>query len=446
MLETATAQRLPVRFAGEGAGTEELTWGQRAAWGSMLINGEADWAGGTMPLRDGQTVAELAALLAAVMGRHQSLRTRFRLDEAGQPRQSLSAEGEVCLEVVEAGDRDPETVAEAVRERLETAPFDPAEDWSVRWAVVCRDGVASWFVALYTHLVLDGYGIEALTADLSDATAADAEVPGVPPFEQARRQRAATARRQQAASLRHWEQHLRTIAPERFPSVEAPAEPRWWDVSYDSPATYLALHEVAARTKVHSGTVLLAAYAVALARVSGDPRTVLRTLVSNRFRPGFREAVAPVAQSALCVIDVTGQTFDEVVATAFQSQMSAGLHAYYDPRELWAMIERVGAERGAAIDVSSYFSDRRRSFATYPDDLAVSPEDVARALGRGRLTWGRRSDTPDTTCFLLVNPVPDTIDLTIRADTHRLTPDDMAGCLRAMEEIIVAAAFPDASA
>ncbi|MET7396049.1 condensation domain-containing protein [Dactylosporangium sp. NPDC005572] len=442
MLDTATAQRIAVRFAGDGAGVEELTWGQRAAWGSMRINGEADWAGGTMPLRDGQTVDELAALLARVMSRHQSLRTRFVPDADGEPRQSLADGGEVCLEVVEAGDRDPETVAEAVRERLETAPFDPAEDWSVRWAVICRDGVASWFVALYTHLVLDGYGIEALTADLTDPPD---EVPGVPPFEQARRQRGATARRQQAASLRHWEQHLRTIPPERFPPVAAPAEPRWWDVSYDSPATYLALHEVAAGTKVHSGTVLLAAYAVALARISGDSRTVLRTLVSNRFRPGFRETVAPVAQSALCVIDTSGETFDEVVATAFQSQLSAGLHAYYDPRELWAMIDRVGTERGAAIDVSSYFSDRRRSFATFPDGMTVTPDDVTRALDRGRLRWGRRSDSPDTTCFLLVNPVPDTIDLTIRADTHRLSPDDMAGCLRAMEEIVVAAAFPAAT-
>ncbi|GAA2601906.1 hypothetical protein GCM10010399_35840 [Dactylosporangium fulvum] len=447
MVETATAQRLPVRFAGEGSGVEDLTWGQWAAWGSMQISGEADWAGGTMPLTDGQTVEEITRLLAFIMSRHQSLRTRLRLDADGTPRQELSASGEVHLEVVDAGGRDPAEVAEEVRERYETAPFDVEHDWPVRMAVVCRDGVAAHFVAIYSHLAIDGYGIAALAADLANFDRATGRhltpVAALQPFELVRQQRSRAALRQQAMSLRHWERHLRTVTPHRFRPVAVRSEPRYWEASYRSPALFLALDVVAGRAKVHSGAVLLAAYAIMLSRMSGDPRSVVRTLVSNRFRPGFQESVAGVAQSALCVVDTAGADFDEVVARAWKSQLSAGMHAYYDPRELWALIDRVAAERGAEFDLTCYFNDRRRSLSQSSDRVTVTSVELSSALRESRLRWGRKSNTPDVTCFLHVNPVPDTIDLTLRVDTDYVSPDDLANCLRGIEELVVGAAWPD---
>jgi len=443
MVETATVQSLPVRFAGEGSGVEELTWGQRAAWASMQIGGEADWAGGTMPLPGGHTVGEFATLLAFVMSRHQSLRTRFRSDPSdpsGQPQQVLAGDGEIALDVVEAGGRDPEAVAAQVREGYEAAPYDPEHDWPVRMAVICRDGTPAWFVALYSHMAIDGYGIEALQADLDNLDRARglalAPAEGIQPMELARAQRSRSALRQQGAALRQWERQLRTIAPQRFPPVPAPPAPRYWEASYSSPATYLALDEVAARTRVHSGTILLAAFAVVLGRVSGEPLSVVRTLVSNRFRPGFKSAVAGLAQSALCVIDGTGP-FGEVVRRAFAAQLAAGMHAYYDPRELWALIDRVAAERACEFDLQCYFNDRRRTLAQSPGRVTVTSAELSAALPKSSLRWGRKSNTPDSTCYLHVNAVPDTIDLTLRVDTHRVSPDDLVNCLRGIEEVVV---------
>ena len=44
--------------------------------------------------------------------------------------------------------------------------------------------------------------------------------------------------------------------------------------------------------------------------------------------------------------------------------------------------------------------------------------------------------------YLHVNAGPDTIDLTLRVDTHRVSPDDLDNCLRGIEELVVAAALP----
>jgi hypothetical protein len=446
MAETATAQRIPVRFEGEGSGVEELTWGQWAAWRSMeLGGGRVDWAGGTMPLLDGQTIDQIVMELAFLIGRHQSLRTRYRPGEDGLPRQILSSSGELFIEIVEAGEDDPAEVAAALDTALQDAPFDNAEDWPVRAAVVCRDGTPAWFVVLYSHMAIDAYGIEALIADMANLDRATGEqlapVAGVQPADLARRQRGGAGRRQHNTSLRHWEKQLREIAPERFPPVPDPPSPRYWEASYSSPAAYLALGRIAERTKAHSSTILLAAYVLMLARISGDPTTVVRMLVSNRFRPGFKESVAGLAQSALCVVDTAGVSFDEVVARVWKTQLTAGMHAYYDPRDLWDMIARVGEERGAALDLQSYFNDRRRTMTTAEVLPQASAKDINEALPQSRLRWGTNSDDPYATVFFLINAVPDTVDITLRVDTQRVAPDDLVAILRGIEELVVAAAL-----
>jgi hypothetical protein len=55
--------------------------------------------------------------------------------------------------------------------------------------------------------------------------------------------------------------------------------------------------------------------------------------------------------------------------------------------------------------------------------------------------WGPRSNDPDAICYLHVNPADGVAELNLRADTHAVSPADLEGSLRGMEELIVAAAF-----
>ncbi|OLB81313.1 MAG: condensation protein [Actinobacteria bacterium 13_2_20CM_2_71_6] len=438
-----------MRFEGDGSGIEDLTWGQWAAWGSMQGSGRSEANGGAIPLPEGTTVEEIANLLGFIMSRHQSLRTRLHYDADGTPRQAVSGAGEIALEVVDAADdEDPAEVAEALRARYEDTNFDHVNEWPVRMAVVRHHGAISHFVAMYPHIAIDGYGFEALVNDLANLDRATgrhlAPVAGTQPLEQARQQRTPAARRQHDASLRRWEKQLRTIAPRRYRDSPDKRAPRWWEASYNSPATYLALAAVAARTKVHTGPILLAAHAVLLARTTGNNPSVLRVLVSNRFRPGFAESVSALAQSALCVIDVADCTFDEAVARAWKSLLTAGLHAYYDPRRLWDLIDRVNEERGVEVDTMCYYNDRRRSIAQAATGPVPTEDQLRAALPLGKLRWGPPTDVPDAGCYLHINSVPDTIDYTLRVDTHCISPAEMEACLRGLESVIVEAAFDPA--
>jgi hypothetical protein len=442
--------RITVPFEGEGSGVGELTWGQFAAWRSMQVVEATEWAGGTMALPDGMTVREVINSLGFIMSRHQSLRTRLLAAGDGPPKQVLAASGAVTLEVY-ADDGDPERLADAIRARYEALPWDPYTDWPVRMAVVADAADpdrALWFVALYCHMVIDGYGFEALIADLDNLEPGTgrhlAPVAGVQPLDLAAAQQGGSALRQHNASLRYWERHLRTIEPRRFPVPLTPEPERWCEATLTSPATHLALAAVAGRTKVHTGTILLAAYAMMLGRLSGLPVGVFRIVVSNRFRPGFAESVSNLAQAGLAVIDTGGCDLDEAVTRTFKAQLTAGMYAYYHPRDLWALVERVGAERGAELDTGCYFNDRRRSAAQAPDLDVPAPERITAALPDTTLRWGPSSNEWDATCFLHVDAASDAVELTWRVDTVAVSPQMLESCLRGIESLVVGAALDPA--
>lgn len=433
---------ISVPFKGEGSGVEELTWAQFAAWRSMQKFGETEWTGGTMPLKAGTTVQNIVTLLGFVLSRHQSLRTRLLVDNDGQARQVLFESGEITLEVY-ADDGNAAQLADTIRAEYEAAPWDPVADWPLRMAVVADGDNAIYFVALYCHIVIDGYGFDALRRDLAHLdpiTGAHlAPVAGVQPLELARAQREPSALRQHAASLRYWEKHLRVIEPQRFTKRLTPQAERWWEATFTTPATHHALAVVNSRMNVHSGVMLLAAYAVMLGQLSGQPVGMFRIVVSNRFRPGFADSVSNLAQAGLAVIDTADCTFGEAVARTWKSELTAGRHAYYHPRDLWPLIDRISDERGVDLDTRCYFNDRRGFSAQTVTNVPVA------SVSESTLRWGPRSNDPDATCFLNVDSAGDAVALTWRVDTAFVSPDMIETCLRGIESLIVTAAFGDAS-
>src|SRR5262249_46487634 len=120
----------------------------------------------------------------------------------------------------------------------------------------------------------------------------------------------------------------------------------------------------------------------------------------------------------------------------------AGKHAYYDPRQLWKLIDSISAERGAKPELQCYYNDRRRSMADAVQlDHAPSKEEVNAALSESEIRWGEKSNEPAAVAFFLVNPVTDSLDYTLNADTARLSPSDMEALLRAVESVLVEGAF-----
>ena len=441
-------ERVVVRFEGEGSGVAELSWGQHEIWAAIQDKGNSLPFCRVRALPPGQTVADVAAGLRFIMSRHQSLRTRLRLDLDGQIRQVVHASGEIMLDVVDAGDADPGETAAAVAAVYKTRIFAYEDEWPLRVAVITYRGTATHVAEVICHLALDAFGLAALHDDFDRHDERTGPVTAMQPLEQARRQSGPGAHRVHEASMRHFER-LVARAPDRlFRESADPRKPRFWVVTCESPAGYRAARMLATRLGLSTSPVLLAAFVVALTPLtslaSGQP-VVVQLVVSNRFRPGFAGSVSPVAQSMPCMIEAPGAPFEEVALRAWRSALLAYKHAYYDPAGKQEVSKRIAAERGAEADLSVVFNDRRvrsRELAdstTGDADGRLAP--IRDELTRTRLNWGEPLDIPEQKVFLSIVDMADTLCCELRADTHFVSPADMVGLLRRIESVLVDAAL-----
>ena len=439
---------LLVPFEGEGAGTFELTWGQLEIWTAMCKQDSSLPMGGAMALWEGATLEQAATTLRYIMSRHQSLRTRllFDPDSPDSPRQTLHSTGEVPLQIVDIeADEDPQQVADELFERLAADKFDYADEWPIRMALVRKDGMATHAVAVYCHLAMDGQGLQALIADLSglDLTATAAAPPSgaLQPFDLARAQTEPDGVHQHEATVKRWRRQLAKVPARRFGLTDDERNPRHWQARYESPAAYLASQVICARTRADQTAVALAAITVELARITGQNPSVVQTVVHNRFRPGMADAVTPLAQTGLCVVDITDTTFDEIVARAWRSSIQAYMNSYYNPVLMDQMVAQLGRERGEEIDLACFFNDRRAQPTRTAEDPLPDAGQITEARNRSKLTWFPPTDVPAERFFITTEDLPDSLLLIMHTDTHCIPPGQIEQLLRGMEHMLVEAAL-----
>jgi hypothetical protein len=441
----APSERITVAFEGEGAGIDELSWGQKEIYLAMIRQERWLWLGGTLPLAPGRTVQDVADELRYLMSRFPSMRTLLRFDEDGHPTQELFASGEVVLEVYDAeggdGEGGADLVAAAVSSRYQDAGRDFTRDWPVRMAVVRQRGVPVRLVVITCHLVMDGAGALLLSREVEARETAPAT--GMQQLEQARWQRSAAGQRQNAAALRHVEKVLRSLPARPSPVSADRREPRHWSGEFRSRALRLAVQAIAERTRADSSAVLLALFAIAVGRATGFNPVVVRPVSHNRFRPGLADVVCMIAQAGICALDLADITVDEAVGRTQRATTTAFKHAYFDPEDLSALVRRLAAEQGPEFGVSCFFNDRRADRRLAADG-AITEERVRDALASSTFHWFEKKDNPYEPLFLHVEDSEDSIRLSVCADTHCFSPAGNEALARDMEAIAVAAAFDPA--
>jgi hypothetical protein len=231
-------------------------------------------------------------------------------------------------------------------------------------------------------------------------------------------------------------------------------EPRYWELVGYSPAMESAMRVVAARTGAGTTHVLLAAYAVAVGRVFGRDPAVAQIVVSNRFRPGFADLASQLSQHGICVVDVAGASFEEVVARAEKSVTGASFAGYYDPAECEALLARAAETRGRPLEIEWHLNDRRdKAGAGERADSAPTAQDVSRVLPLSRWYWGRKVPVFDGALFLQVDSEPlisdrrvpgespPAVHMEVWTDTRAFAPAQIEAFACEMEAVVVAAAL-----
>ncbi|MGW5867320.1 amino acid adenylation domain-containing protein [Streptomyces sp. NPDC055239] len=298
----------------------------------------------------------LEQALAAVVDRHEALRTVLRQSEFGQ--QVRAGECRSPLTVGSAKARwSPaaaveRTAAEARR------PFDLARDVLLRGAVTTFEHGEHLLILTTHHIVADGWSVEVLVADFFEAygrlRAGEAPFPAPLPrrhrdYVHALDDLASRAREEAAGYLERWADPSVSIRP--LPT-DAPRPPvpsfRARSLHLEcAPDVYEGLRDLARTQGVTPFVVCVAAIHAVLAQWTGERQQVLAASLAGRDLPGIRDQVGLFANTVLLRGDVVpGDPFVQVVRSTGAEVEEALRHQYL---ALSDVVDRIGTQRHGGL-------------------------------------------------------------------------------------------------
>jgi amino acid adenylation domain-containing protein len=289
--------------------------------------------------------------LDALTARHPALRTVFE-DVAGHAAQRRLPTAEATLKLIDLTDvPDAARYARDLLDAEATRPFRLADGERPFRATLIR--VAEYehiLVLLLHHIVADGWSVSVLARDLAAAySGTDLPEPALrhtdyAAWQRSRASRAAgqlTRRREELAGAPHTLE-LPADRP-RPPERRHHGRTLPLDVGADLSGRIRALAREAGATEF---MVLLAAFAAALARFSGQEDLLIGTPAANRTAPGAADVVGLFAETLVLRADTSGDpTVRELLARVRQ----ACLDAYAAPDVAFeTLVEAMAPQRDPA--------------------------------------------------------------------------------------------------
>ncbi|MFF5858750.1 non-ribosomal peptide synthase/polyketide synthase [Streptomyces sp. NPDC012751] len=291
----------------------------------------------------------LSAALAAVVARHEALRTTFE-ETDGRPAQRVQPAGEVPLPVRDAGDLDAELLAEYSR------PFDLRQGPLLR-AVLLRESAASHVLLLTAHhIVTDGWSMGVVLDELCTAYDALARgaAPELPPVatqypDFAVWQRAQLSGPRLESRLAHWRERLAGASAPELP-LDRPR--RGEEAGAGAVHTFAVPARLTTRLRDLAGerhgtlhTALVAAVQALLARWSGQDDITVGSLTPGRPRTDLERTVGFFVNTVVLrtPVDAAG-SFRDLLGRAAETVGDAFAHGD-TPFE--RIVEAVGAPREA---------------------------------------------------------------------------------------------------
>ncbi|MGM9334861.1 non-ribosomal peptide synthase/polyketide synthase [Streptomyces murinus] len=325
----------------------------------------------------------LGGALAAVVARHEALRTTFE-ETDGRPVQRVHPAGPVPLPVRDTADLDADLRAEYAR------PFDLRQGPLLR-ALLLRESAVSHILLLTAHhIVTDGWSMGVVLDELCTAYDALAQgaAPQLPPVatqypDFAVWQRAQLSGARLDSQLAHWRERLTgAVAPELPLDRPRRGEEAGTGAvhSFTVPAALTTRLRTLAREQ-HSTlhTALVAATQALLARWSGQDDITVGSLTPGRSRTELERTVGFFVNTVVLrtAVDRSG-SFRELLERAADTVNDAFAHGD-TPFE--RVVEAVGAPREAGrnplFDVLVLLHPDPPA-ATAPHGLATSPVEVPR--------------------------------------------------------------------
>ena len=440
----------PIRFTGCQSRSGPLTRGQDNILRVLLSGADQAALSAIVDISADIEFARIADAIGALMMRHESLRTTYRL---GSPiLQSVAADGELTMAVHAVSDTGD--FAAKLRRKLWARFFDLEQEFPLRAELVTGGGPLNHLVLVVSHLAADGVAFKLVLDELTELLAGrPLPPPGVQPLDVVELESTPAMRRRLEATHKHWDTVLRG-SPQSLFGTPVPADPaHQHGLLIRSAPVAAAIDRIAKRTEASRSAVALAAFAVLVSYRTRNASVTVTSTAANRFQSALHDYVGTLAMDAVLGVDLrSAETFDQAVTIAARSSLKALWHGSFDTPELWDTINRVGHERG----IQSYtreclFNDMSPADAAdgqvFVDDfeLVGTPDAAADRLvdpELGEFTVLRQDFQPSR-LRLNIFWLHTELLATVWADPLCLTGDETVGFGRGLARLLTTAADGD---
>ncbi|XRQ09031.1 condensation domain-containing protein [Actinomadura welshii] len=454
MIRLLARDPLIVRYEGERDAEGPLTIGQSniLRWLEGLPE-DVGWEKGALDLPEGARLSDVAAAFAALVTRHEGLRTTYLAGP--DPVQRVHRSGALPLHLYElAPEHDPAAVTARqltweLRQCLNAQPQDQRKV-ALRAALATRDDVVLAGFVYYSHLAVDYFAVALLNREFAAMVRDPAVRDGGPaphqPLEQARAERSPRLARRASIALERWETALRAAPQCPYP-IASTAEPGGTAAAeLRSEAGAMALAHVAHRTGLSRPTIVLAAVCAVLSHRTDAAACTFVALSGNRFDRELAEYVGSLVQAVQLSVDVGGAGFDELARRAWRATLHTVRYGVYDVDRRTEIADRVQWERGVHFSFEPIFNNRVADTMSSGSPATYPPDEIRAARSRSTLDW----NIPVTTDVLLLfdlHQVDDVLRLRLRTwHPDRLPKTEIEQLLLGVERLLVEAASGDLDA
>ncbi len=305
-------------------------------------------------------LAALEAALAAVVARHEALRTTFA-EAGGRPLQVIAPAASVALPRIDLTsllETRREGAALALAREEAARPFDLARGPLLRAALLRLAGESHLLLLNLHHIVTDGWSMGILVREVGEVYGAllAGRRPALPALplqyaDYAVWQRGWLAGEVLAAQLSWWRQRLAGMPPllelptdRPRPPVQGPAG---GSVPVALPARLVeSLHQLGQSGNAGLFMVLLAGFQALLARHAGQDRVVVGTPVANRNHRQIEELIGFFVNTLAMPGDLSGDpAFSALLSRARETALGAYAH---QELPLEKLVEELSPERSLA--------------------------------------------------------------------------------------------------
>ncbi|TCR16010.1 condensation domain-containing protein [Streptomyces sp. BK205] len=439
-----------VVFHGAGSGTYDLTWEQEQVclWMENSAPHIAHMNLGLLiELERPTTVEDVQLALQTLIERHEALRSRLLVTEAGRYQQVVCATGSLPIDVHPCTDwGEPQHILQ----ELKSLPFTVFE-WPLRIALIIMKGAVTAIAICVSHIASDGWGMKVISRDIKEFLSSTPEQreaiskasprPLIQPREQAAAERSRTGSSNRRAQ-KIWSNGMAHFPNDRFPvAVKEPEAPRFPQVTMESRTAARDLETISARYDVSPHAVVIGALSLLLSELSGLPVASFRLFCANRTTKESQNSVGTFFQIVPVTIDVSDLSFRAVVQAAWKASLDVQRVGARDPRLLSQLTESVSAERGVAADLECFINLHGDSefFSVYGGDSTAN-KDVDST--RFHIDGGIEVWEPGK-FYVDVFRISERLVISFWVDTALFSREQIIGFLKQLELIISRVAVSD---